>query len=322
MEFTSDPLEPFGRELLTLEVPSDPGFKTPLVLRLARVLEENGYVDPAMRELAELCFDEALTNAMVHGNRFDPGKKVQVRLFADDERWGAIIQDQGEGFSPDVLLFTDDDEDMLGEHGRGILLMDGYLDELLFNDSGNQLMMIRHREKGAEPLAAPAPEPEWQPPAMLEFDDDLGTPGPALAPVEEEETPPVAIGDLADAEDLPPEPGDIGRARKLGHIVILEITEPRLNDANVDRFRDQVEGLFERHRGIVFDMSKVTYISSVILGAFARFFRAASKAKGGLIACGVTPVVMAVLTSAQFHQFLDPQPTVEDAVKKLRQKLL
>ena len=321
MEFTSNPLESFGRELLTIEVPSELGFKMPLVLRMARLLKENGYVAPAVGELAELCFDEALTNAMAHGNRLDPDKKVRVRLFADDERWGAIVEDEGEGFSPDVLLTDESEDEPFSEHGRGIMLMDGYLDDLLFNEKGNTVMMVRRREEGAEPLAPPEPEPEWRPPAMLEFDDDLEPPEPALAPREEKETVIVAVGDLADAEELPVEPGDVGRARKLGESIVFEITETRLTDANVDRFREQAEALLGQCRGLVFDMSKVTYISSVVLGAFARFLRTASKTKSALITCCVTPVVMAVFTSAQFHRFLDPQPTVEDAVKKLQEKL-
>jgi serine/threonine-protein kinase RsbW len=92
---------------------------------------------------------------MLHGNKLDPARKVRVILCADPERWGAIIEDEGDGFKPSDIPNPDDIETLLNETGRGIRLMDGYLDELIFNQQGNKVMMIRRRQPQSETAESP-----------------------------------------------------------------------------------------------------------------------------------------------------------------------
>jgi anti-anti-sigma factor len=124
-------------------------------------LVENGCLPQGGTTNAELVLDEALTNAIVHGNRQDTSLSVRVRLFADDERWGTIIEDEGEGFDRAQVPQVLGTESLLRETGRGIMLMDEYLDELVYNASGTKALLIRTREAElAEPHApVPAAEP-------------------------------------------------------------------------------------------------------------------------------------------------------------------
>ncbi|NIN12759.1 MAG: hypothetical protein GTN78_11990, partial [Gemmatimonadales bacterium] len=80
MEFVEQPLEPFGEMLLEVSVPSDLGYKTPVVLRIIKQLQEHGCLPPGDNPRTELVLDEALTNAMLHGNKCNPHKEVAVRL--------------------------------------------------------------------------------------------------------------------------------------------------------------------------------------------------------------------------------------------------
>ena len=299
MEFTKQPLKPFGEEILAIEVPTDLGLKTPLIFRCARLLQDNGCIDPAMRQLVELCFDEALTNAMLHGNRLNRQKKLRLRLFCDDKRWGAIIEDEGAGFAlkdlpkPGVQDFT-------REAGRGILLMDSYLDRLLYSEKGNRVMMIRRRERGVAPAEVAQPARAAEEKEMLEFEE-------AAAP-------------SARARAAAAPPPEFARATIVGDVAVIEVFETRLSDVNVDRFRKEVEKALAGCRSLVFDMARVNYISSVILSAFASFARALRPKGGAMKIAGAHPAVLAVLKASGFDKLLDPQPDRESALARLRAK--
>jgi anti-anti-sigma factor len=161
MEFVDQPLEPFGNVLLETAIQSDLSYKTPIVLRLVKELVDNGCLPAAGNPRAELVLDEALTNAILHGNECDPARKVRLQLFADEKRWGLTVEDEGEGFGPGDLASADD---ALGTGGRGILLMDSYLDKLLYNARGNRAMLVRRRQ--AEPAARAVAVPPAEAPAV------------------------------------------------------------------------------------------------------------------------------------------------------------
>ena len=292
MEFTHEPLDPFGEELIAVEVESNLTYKMPLVFRCVQLLQKSRCVNPALREMAELCFDEALANAMVHGNRLDPSKRVFVSLFHDDERWGAIIEDEGPGLKPDNVP-DPEEADILRDTGRGIALMDNYLDALRFSEKGNRLMMVRHREAGEE---APVQEPEEEAPGPLMEDGMLVFEQPAQAP-------PVA----GHAE----EPAGFSATTKRGEVAVFEILESRLSDANVATFKQDLDAVIAENKLILVDMNRVEYISSAILGAFAHFVKQVQAKKGALKVCSAQPVVFEVFKAMRFHKLLDVRPDRE-----------
>ncbi|MHC4787911.1 MAG: ATP-binding protein [Planctomycetota bacterium] len=157
MEFVDRPLEPFGELLLEMSIPSDLSYKMPLALRMVKELVQHECLPTGANPRAELVLDEALTNAIMHGNKNEPHRKVHVQLFADQERWGLIVEDEGEGFGAERVPSRDN---ILEVSGRGILLMDAFLDELLYNAKGNRAMLLRHRQIDAAakaPGVPPAP---------------------------------------------------------------------------------------------------------------------------------------------------------------------
>ena len=321
MEFTDKPLDPFGTELLAIEVESNLTFKMPLIFRLTRLLKENCCIDPALQQLVELCFDEALTNAMVHGNRLDTTKQVRVWLFCDDDNWGAIIEDDGEGFSPKDVP-EPSEETLLDESGRGIMLMDGYLDTLLYSQKGNRVMMVRRREEGEETFAE-VEESLAPPEEIMALDMDMepeeaaigAAPMPEEAPALEQEA---EAAELAVAEEAEGEVSGFARVTQEDDIAVVEILVPRLSDMNVETLRTEVAAAIAQSQSIILDISRVNYISSVIIGVCAALYKQVKANKGDMKAVASHPVVVEVLKSARFDKLLDLQPDKESALAKMR----
>lgn len=88
-----------------------------------------------------LTLSEAVTNAIVHGNKEDPSKKVYIKASSDSGSLKITVKDEGSGFNPDAIESPLKKENLLNEGGRGVYLIEEYADELTFNKKGNELEM-------------------------------------------------------------------------------------------------------------------------------------------------------------------------------------
>ena len=141
--------------LLEIEawIPSDVKAISPLVDRLMRLIEGSRCItgnEPAV----ELALQEALSNAVVHGNRMDVQKFVQVCCrFELGKGLCIFVKDQGLGFDPSAVpdLFTP--EKLKSENGRGIHLMKLAMDEVSFEHGGTEVCMRKDlaNETGKRP---------------------------------------------------------------------------------------------------------------------------------------------------------------------------
>ena len=101
----------------------------------------------------ELALHEALSNAVVHGNRVNPHKLVHIQCHCESGKGVSItITDLGEGFDPSSVpdpLFI---ESLRAEHGRGIHLMKLAMDEVSFEQGGTQVRMRKgpRKQKAAD----------------------------------------------------------------------------------------------------------------------------------------------------------------------------
>jgi anti-sigma regulatory factor (Ser/Thr protein kinase) len=84
-----------------------------------------------------LIIDEALTNAMEHGNHWDPRKNVLVRIIKNKEYISITIEDEGDGFDID-RYYTCDMMRSLNPRGRGIHIIKHFC-KPNWNDQGNQI---------------------------------------------------------------------------------------------------------------------------------------------------------------------------------------
>ena len=95
-----------------------------------------------------LAVEELLTNAIIHGNRCDETKHIDIELHLDKDEMRITFTDEGEGFDVHALPDPTDPENIFKEHGRGIFLARFYMDELTYNDTGNSVFVRKHLGAG------------------------------------------------------------------------------------------------------------------------------------------------------------------------------
>lgn len=79
---------------------------------------------------------ECVTNAIVHGNKLDGNKTVDLELKLDDNQVQFVIKDEGTGFDYDHLADPTAPENLEKSGGRGIFIMRHLTDEVKFEDNG------------------------------------------------------------------------------------------------------------------------------------------------------------------------------------------
>ncbi len=75
---------------------------------------------------------EAVTNAVLHGNKNDLKKKVRIRLKADSSRVEITVEDEGNGFNAESIQSPIEEGNLLKEAGRGIFILKSLMDEVDF----------------------------------------------------------------------------------------------------------------------------------------------------------------------------------------------
>ena len=112
---------------------------SPIVERLVRLLRKTCCASE--QEFAvETALREALANAIIHGNRQDPRKKVRVCCACQaDGGILIIVKDEGEGFDPARLPSPLVGENIHSEHGRGIYLINLLMDGVHFERGGTEI---------------------------------------------------------------------------------------------------------------------------------------------------------------------------------------
>lgn len=94
-----------------------------------------------------LSLEEALTNAIKHGNRFDRDKTVVLAYCIDDEQLRVSITDEGGGFVPADVPDPTLDENLERPSGRGIMLMRAFMNRVEFSADGQTVTMIKQRSE-------------------------------------------------------------------------------------------------------------------------------------------------------------------------------
>jgi serine/threonine-protein kinase RsbW len=111
----------------------------------ARLVDHNFGKDDIFA--VHLTLEEAFLNAVKHGNKMDPSKKVKVEYSIDADKIEISITDQGSGFQPEAVDDPRFGENLFKPGGRGLLLMNSYMDMVKFNRQGNSVSMVRYKEK-------------------------------------------------------------------------------------------------------------------------------------------------------------------------------
>lgn len=97
-----------------------------------------------------VALDEAIANAIKHGNKSDPGKNIYITALINRHEASFTITDEGEGFDLSSLPNPTDPDYILRPYGRGVMLIYHIMDEVRYNTRGNQIVMIKRPESETE----------------------------------------------------------------------------------------------------------------------------------------------------------------------------
>jgi serine/threonine-protein kinase RsbW len=92
-----------------------------------------------------LALEEAMVNAIKHGNNFDRNKKVHISYKVDSERFEILIADEGHGFDPEDVPDPTAVENLERPCGRGLMLMRYYMNSVCYNTNGSSVSMTKVR---------------------------------------------------------------------------------------------------------------------------------------------------------------------------------
>jgi serine/threonine-protein kinase RsbW len=93
----------------------------------------------------ETALREALANAIVHGCKNDPTKKIECCVACEEERGMLIVvRDPGSGFDPLAIPDPCNGENVFSNHGRGIYLINQLMDEVKFERHGTEIHMRKY----------------------------------------------------------------------------------------------------------------------------------------------------------------------------------
>ena len=95
----------------------------------------------------DMAIREAVTNAVVHGNKLEPGKTVHLKLSNTPEGFEISVHDQGSGFNPDDVPDPTADENIMKTSGRGIFFMRNFMDEVVWTKDAGGGTRVRMTKK-------------------------------------------------------------------------------------------------------------------------------------------------------------------------------
>jgi len=108
---------------------------------IAAAMRAQGIATAAQFAL-RLAWEEAISNAIHHGNRDRPDGRIEVAHHVDGQRLFIRISDEGAGFDPSAVIDPTLDENLECLSGRGLLLMRAYMTRVEIPPPGNTVRLL------------------------------------------------------------------------------------------------------------------------------------------------------------------------------------
>ena len=131
----------YGQIVYEKKFPSEVCLIPAVIIRLVEFLTQEGLLGEDRKNQLSLCFDEALKNAVLHGNRSNAELLCSVRIELCPEDYWVVISDQGPGFDLDEVPDPLDKSGLWRDGGRGIHLMQHYSKAIAYWDGGRTLAL-------------------------------------------------------------------------------------------------------------------------------------------------------------------------------------
>lgn len=122
--------------------PSDYGALRDVQRQINSALDGQHFDDDSVFAI-KLAMEEGLVNAVKHGNKADTSKSVTVDVAINRKRFEITIHDQGAGFKRKSIPDPTAVENLDKPSGRGLLLIESYMDAVKYSDHGRCVKMMR-----------------------------------------------------------------------------------------------------------------------------------------------------------------------------------
>ena len=128
-------------------IPSDPAEARRIQDDIERLLQSHHVSERDVFSI-KLALEEALVNAIKHGNQMDRTKKVHISYQLHPDRFDVQISDDGGGFDPGDVPDPTAFENLERPCGRGLMLMRHYMSHISFSQRGNCVSMSKLSRNG------------------------------------------------------------------------------------------------------------------------------------------------------------------------------
>lgn len=138
---------PVTAETIELTLPSRIEAIDKAAIAVAKLVTSSGIDEDAAFGL-DMAVREALANAVIHGNKLDEAKLVEITVKSSPDSLEVSVHDQGQGFNPDTISDPTKEENILKSSGRGIFFMRNFFDEVdwsISHEGGTTVRMIKRR---------------------------------------------------------------------------------------------------------------------------------------------------------------------------------
>jgi serine/threonine-protein kinase RsbW len=130
---------------LKFDIPSELSQSRHVHQEILDAVRRHSFTEDAVFAI-KLAVEEALVNAIKHGNQLDASKRVLIEVRVDDRQFEIFVEDQGPGFDRHRVPDPTADENLTKCSGRGLLLMEAYMNTVEYSNHGRRVRMTKLNE--------------------------------------------------------------------------------------------------------------------------------------------------------------------------------
>jgi serine/threonine-protein kinase RsbW len=127
-------------------IPSDTSEGLRVQARILDLVADHGFTERDVFGI-RLSLEEAIVNAIKHGNKYDLNKQVRIAWKLHEGELFVEIEDQGAGFRPEEVPDPTAPENLDRPSGRGLMLMRNFMDGVMYSEKGNFVAMRKRRSE-------------------------------------------------------------------------------------------------------------------------------------------------------------------------------